>query len=323
LAVRLAYSKAVTLALAEAMAADAAVMCLGEDVGYGGAYGATQGLRDKFGTARVRDTPISESAIVGFSVGAAMCGLRPVAEIMHMDFIAIAMDQVVNQAAKMRYMFGGKAQVPITIRCGVGGYLNAAAQHSQSLEAWFTHVPGLKVATAGTPADIRAVLRDAILDDNPVVVLEPLSLYEIAGEVPESHVPRPLGPASVKRQGEDVTIVTWGRSVPDVMQAAETLAKEQIDCEIVDLLSLTPFDEEAILKSVWRTNHAVIVHQATRRGGFGAEIAATIAEKAFKDLDKPVVRVCGLNTPVPFAPNLENYVLPNAARVVEAVRRLA
>ena len=179
---RTSYSKAITQALAEAMAEDDNVFCLGEDVGYGGAYGATQGLRDRFGAARVRDTPISESAIVGFSIGAAMSGMRPVAEIMHMDFIAIAMDQVVNQAAKMRYMFGGKASVPITIRCGVGGYLNAAAQHSQSLEAWFTHVPGLKVVSAATPADIRQVLRDAIFDDNPVIVLEPLALYETSGE---------------------------------------------------------------------------------------------------------------------------------------------
>jgi acetoin:2,6-dichlorophenolindophenol oxidoreductase subunit beta len=319
---RLTYSKAVTLALREAMAEDSSVMCLGEDVGYGGAYGATQGLRDEFGALRVRDTPISESAIVGFSVGASMAGLRPVAEIMHMDFIAIAMDQVVNQAAKMRYMFGGKARVPVTIRCGIGGYLNAAAQHSQSLEAWFTHVPGLKVATAGTAADIRAVLRDAIVDDNPVVVLEPLSLYEIAGEVPERHDVRPLGRADVKRRGEDVTIVTWGRSLTEVMQAAEELARETIDCEVIDLQSLMPWDQETILQSVWRTNNLVIVHQANRRGGFGAEIAASISESAFKELDNPVARVCALDAPIPFAPSLETYVLPSAARVVEAVKRL-
>jgi pyruvate dehydrogenase E1 component beta subunit len=320
--VKLTYSKAVTLALDEAMAEDAGVFCLGEDVGFGGAYGATQGLRDKYGAARVRDTPISESAIVGFSVGAAMSGMRPVAEIMHMDFIAIAMDQVVNQAAKMRYMFGGKARMPITIRCGVGGYLNAAAQHSQSLEAWFTHVPGLKVATAGTPADIRRVLRDAIRDDNPVIVLEPLSLYESAGEVPETHAPAKLGPADRKRRGDDVTIVTWGRAVPEVMEAAETLAREKISCDVIDLLSLVPLDETTILESVWRTNNVVVVHQAPRRSGYGAEIAAMIAERAFEELDRPVMRVCGLNTPIPFAPKLERYVLPSAARVVDAVRKL-
>jgi pyruvate/2-oxoglutarate/acetoin dehydrogenase E1 component len=322
LGVRLTYSKAITLALDEAMAKDEAVFCLGEDVGYGGAYGATQGLRDKFGASRVRDTPISETAIVGFSVGAAMSGMRPVAEIMHMDFIAIAMDQVVNQAAKMRYMFGGKARVPITIRCGVGGYLNAAAQHSQALEAWFAHVPGLKIATAATPADIRRVLRDAIADDNPVIVLEPLSLYEIAGEVPEHYEPAPLGPADRKRRGEDVTIVTWGRALPEVLEAAEILAREKIGCDIIDLLSLVPLDEATILESVWRTNNVVIVHQAVRRAGYGAEIAAMISERAYKELDNPVMRVCGLNTPVPFAPKLESFVLPSAARVVDAVRRL-
>jgi pyruvate/2-oxoglutarate/acetoin dehydrogenase E1 component len=319
---KLSYSKAITLALAEAMEADENVFCLGEDVGYGGAYGATQGLRDRFGAARVRDTPISESAIVGFSVGAAMSGMRPVAEIMHMDFIAIAMDQVVNQAAKMRYMFGGKAKVPITIRCGVGGYLNAAAQHSQSLEAWFAHVPGLKVISAATPGDIRQLLRDAILDDNPVIVLEPLGLYETSGDVPETYERRPLGSADIKRRGEDITIVTWGRTVPEVLEAAETLATERIECEVIDLMSLVPWDEQAVLNSVWRTNNLVVVHQAPRRAGYGAEIAATITEKAFKELDRPVVRVCGLNTPVPFAPEMENYVLPKAARIVEEVRKL-
>lgn len=319
---RLSYSKAVTLALEEAMAADDSVFCLGEDVGYGGAYGATQGLRDRFGSERVRDTPISESAIVGFSIGAAMSGMRPVAEIMHMDFIAIAMDQVVNQAAKMRYMFGGKANVPITIRCGVGGYLNAAAQHSQSLEAWFAHIPGLKVACAATPADVRQILRDAILDDNPVIVLEPLGLYETFGEVPEDYAPRRLGSADVKRQGEDVTIVTWGRTVPEVLQAADALAKEKIECEVIDLLSLMPWDQQTVLDSVWRTNNLVVVHQAPKRAGYGAEIAATITEKAFKELDNPVVRICGLNTPVPFAPEMENYVLPNADRIVTEIRKM-
>ena len=319
---RLSYSKAVALALEEAMAADPSVFCLGEDVGYGGAYGATQGLRDKFGAERVRDTPISESAIVGLSVGAAMSGKRPVPEIMHMDFIAIAMDQVVNQAAKMRYMFGGKAKVPITIRCGVGGYLNAAAQHSQSLEAWFTHVPGLKVAAAGTPADIRRVLRDAIADDNPVLVLEALSLYETSDEVPDEYDPQPLGKADIKREGDDVTIITWGRSVSEVMEATKKLEREKIECEVVDLLSLVPWDEKAVLDSVWRTNNAIVVHQAPRRGGFGAEIASTINEKAFDELDNPVVRIGALDTPVPFAPQLENFVLPTADRIVDAVKKL-
>lgn len=319
---KLAYSKAVTHALAEAMEEDENVFCLGEDVGYGGAYGATQGLRDRFGGDRVRDTPISESAIVGFSVGAAMSGMRPVAEIMHMDFIAIAMDQVVNQAAKMRYMFGGKAKVPITIRCGVGGYLNAAAQHSQSLEAWFTHIPGLKVMSAATPADIRQVLRDAIHDDNPTIVLEPFSVYETTGEVPEAYERRAVGYSDVKRQGEDLTIVTWGHTVPEVMEAAKELQAASIDCEVIDLLSLSPWDKQTVLDSVWRTNRAMVVHHAHRTGGFGAEIAATITERAFDDLDGPVMRVCGLDTPIPFAPEMERYVLPTASRIVTEVKKL-
>jgi acetoin:2,6-dichlorophenolindophenol oxidoreductase subunit beta len=309
---KLSYAKAITLGLREAMAEDPAVFCLGEDVGYGGAYGATQGLRDEFGAARVRDTPISESAIVGFSVGAAMAGLRPVAEIMHMDFIACAMDQVVNQAAKARYMFGGKARVPMVIRAGTGGWLNAAAQHSQSLEAWFTHVPGLKVATAAAAADIRALLLAAIRDENPVIVLEPLSLYEARDEVPDIPAELVLGRASRKRGGSD----------PRVLSAAETLADDGVSCDVLDLITLTPWDVDAVLESVGRTGRLVIAHQASRRSGFGAEVAAIVSERGFDLLDAPVARVGGMNVPVPFSPPLENFVLPDADRVVAAVRRL-
>lgn len=319
---KLSYAKAVTLALREAMREDNSVMCLGEDVGFGGAYGATQTLRDEFGAERVRDTPISETAIVGFSVGAAMQGLRPVAEIMHMDFVTCAMDQIVNQAAKMRYMFGGKASVPIVLRCGVGGYLNAAAQHSQSLEAWFTHVPGLKVLAAGTPRDVRRLLKAAIMDDNPVILLESLALYETTGEVPETELPYRIGKAEIKRQGDDATVITWGAMVPQVTEAATILAKQGIEIEVIDLLSLFPWDIETVMKSVWRTNRVVVTHQAPTRGGFGAEIAAVITERGFDDLDKPVKRVGALNTPVPFAPQLEKFVLPNAERVIDAVKSL-
>ncbi len=319
---KLSYAKAITLGLREAMAEDPAVFCLGEDVGYGGAYGATQGLRDEFGAARVRDTPISESAIVGFSVGAAMAGLRPVAEIMHMDFIACAMDQVVNQAAKARYMFGGKARVPMVIRAGTGGWLNAAAQHSQSLEAWFTHVPGLKVATATAAADIRALLLAAIRDDNPVIVMEPLSLYEAKDEVPDVPAELVLGRASRKRSGSDVTIITWGAMVLRVLSAAETLAAGGISCDVLDLITLTPWDVDAVLESVGRTGRVVVAHQASRRSGFGAEVAAVVSERGFDLLDAPVTRVGGLNVPVPFSPPLENFVLPDADRVVAAVQRL-
>ncbi len=317
------YAKAVGLALGEAMEEDDRVFCLGEDVGYGGAYGATQGLRERFGPDRVRDTPISEIAIVGFSVGAAVTGLRPVPEIMHFDFITVAMDQVVNQAAKMRYMFGGKATLPLVIRCGTGGWLNAAAQHSQSLEAWFTHVPGLKVAAAGTPADIRNLLRAAIRDENPVIVQEALSLYEESGEVPDEAEEWELGTAMTKRPGTDVTLVTWGAMVPRVLDASEMLAADGIEAEVIDLISLFPWDRDAVLESVARTNRLVVVHQAVRRSGFGAEVVAEMAERAFDHLDAPILRVAALNTPVPFSPPLEEYVLPTADRVVDAVKSIA
>jgi acetoin:2,6-dichlorophenolindophenol oxidoreductase subunit beta len=318
----MSYSSAVVLALGEAMARDDRVFVLGEDVAHGGAYGATQGLLDRFGPDRVRDTPISEAAIVGTSLGAAMVGMRPVCEIMHMDFIACAMDQVVNQAAKVRYMSGGKASAPMVIRCGVGGWLNAAAQHSQSLEAWFTHVPGVKVATAGTAADVRAILHGAIADPDPVIVMEPLGLYAERGEVPEESPTRALGRADVKRRGDDATAVTWGAMVPRVLEAADSLAAEGVSVEVVDLLTLSPWDVETTLASVERTGRAIVVHQAYRSSGFGAEVAATITERAWGRLSSPVARVGGLDVPVPFSPPLEEFVLPDAARVAAAVRSL-
>lgn len=318
----MSYARAIALALGEAMEADPRVFLLGEDVGFGGAYGATQGLRDRFGATRVRDTPISETAIVGFSVGAALAGWRPVPEIMHFDFVAIAMDQVVNQAAKLRYMTGGRAIVPMVIRCGAGGWLNAAAQHSQSLESWFTHIPGLKVAAAGTPADVRDLLRTAIEDDNPVLVVEALPLYEISGEVPDARVPLRLGEARVKRSGSDVTLVTWGSTVPMTLEAAATLAAEGIEAEVIDLISLVPWDEDAVLASLARTHRLVVVHQAHRRSGFGAEIAARVMERGFDLLDAPVARVGALDAPIPFSTPLEQFVLPSADRIVNAVRRM-
>ncbi len=241
---RLSYARAIALALGEAMDADQRVFVLGEDVAHGGAYGATHALLERFGPERVRDTPISEAAIVGYSVGAALAGMRPVAEIMHMDFIACAMDQVVNQAAKVRYMSGGKAGAPLVIRTGTGGWLSAAAQHSQSLEAWFVHVPGIKVVTAGTPADVRTVLRAAIADESPVLVIESLSLYERQDEVPEVPKEYRLGTADVKRSGSDATVVTWGAMVPRALEAADELAAEGTQVEVVDLLSLRPWDRE-------------------------------------------------------------------------------
>lgn len=319
---RLSYSRAVALALGEAMEGDDRVLVFGEDVALGGAYGASRGLRDRFGHERVRDTPISESAIVGFALGMALAGLRPVAEIMHMDFIACAMDQVVNQTAKVRYMFGGATPVPLVIRCGVGGWLSAAAQHSQSLEAWFTHIPGLKVATAGTPRDIRNLLHAAIRDENPVIVMEPLSLYEGRDEVPDQPENLTLGRADLKREGKDVTIVTWGSMVTRVIEASEKLAAEGVEAEVIDLISLHPWDEETVVSSVRRTRRAVVVHQAHRRSGFGAEVAQTVTEQAFHELEAPIRRVAGLDVPVPFSPPLEEYVLPSTERVVDAVHAL-
>jgi pyruvate dehydrogenase E1 component beta subunit len=316
------YADAVADGLRRAMAEDDRVWVLGEDVAEGGAYGATQGLRDAFGAARVRNTPISETAIVGFSLGAALTGTRPVAEIMHMDFIACAMDQVVNQLAKMRYMVGGKATVPVTLRCGVGGWLQAAAQHSQSLESWFVHVPGLKVVAAAEPADVRGALISAIRDDNPVLVLESLALYPTKAAVGDDDLERPAGRAIRKRDGDDVTIVTWGGAVPKALEAADRLAQTGVNADVLDLLWLYPFDEDALLESVQRTRYAVVVHQGYERAGLGAEIAAFLTERAFGALDAPVQRVAGLNVPVPFAPTLEDYVLPSADRIVRVVEAL-
>ena len=319
---RMSYSTAVALALGEALEDDDRVFVIGEDVAHGGAYGATKGLRDRFGGDRVPDTPISEAAIVGTSLGAAMAGMRPVCEIMHMDFIACAMDQVVNQAAKVRYMSGGKATAPMVIRCGVGGWLNAAAQHSQSLEAWFTHVPGVKVATAGTAADVRAILHGAIVDPDPVIVMEPLALYAERGDVPDERPHAALGTADVKRRGDDATVVTWGAMVPRTLEAAASLADDGIGVEVIDLLTLSPWDADAVVASVERTGRAVVAHQAYRSSGFGAEVAATITERTWGRLSAPVARVGGLDAPVPFSPPLEEFALPDAARVAAAVRSL-
>lgn len=316
------YAEAVADGLRRSMAADERVWILGEDVAEGGAYGATQGLRDEFGSARVRNTPISEAAIVGFSLGASLTGTRPVAEIMHMDFIACAMDQVVNQLAKMRYMVGGKASAPVVIRCGVGGWLQAAAQHSQSLEAWFTHVPGLKVVAAATPADVRGALVSAVRDEDPVIVLESLALYPSKGEVDDHDLERPPGRARVKREGGDVTLITWGGAVPKALEAAEELSSRGIEAEVLDLLWLWPLDRESILASVTRTRYAVVVHQAYTRSGYGAEIAAFLSEHAADALEAPVRRVGALDVPVPFAPTLENYVLPSRDRVIRVVETL-
>jgi pyruvate/2-oxoglutarate/acetoin dehydrogenase E1 component len=317
------YRQAVIDAQRQAMLSDPTVWLLGEDMAGGGPYGATLGLYDEFGPERVRGTPISESAIVGFSVGAAMTGTRPVAELYHMDFVTCAMDQIVNQLAKMRYMTGGQASVPVTIRCAVGGWQRGAAQHSQSLEAWFTHVPGLKVAAPAEPADVKGALLAAIRDDDPVIVLEAAGSYETTGQVPAGGDHElPAGTALAKRHGEHVTVLTWGAALGHVMTACEQLERDGVEAEVMDLVWLHPFDRAAVLEAIARTGRVVIVHQANRRGGYGAELAAFIHEEAAGALKAPVRRVAARNVPVPFAPELEDHVMPGAERIAAEVHHL-
>ena len=295
----------------------------GEDVaGAGGVFGSYRGLVDAFGAKRVVDTPISEEGIVGLGVGAAATGLRPVIDIMFMDFLGECMDEVANQMAKMRYMFGGAAKLPITVVTMSGAGMNMAAQHSQSLEAWLCHLPGLKVVAPATPRDAKGLLVAAARDDNPVfVVLNKLSLRH-RGPVPEATYAVPIGEASVVREGADVTFVTYSRMVREATSAAETLAGEGVDAEVVDLRSLQPLDIEAVVRSVRKTHRAVVVHEAVRFGGLGGEIAAQIQELAFDDLDAPVARVGAPFSPVPFSSVLEQAYLPNADKIVAETRGL-
>ena len=317
------YMEAIREAMRMKLKEDENVCTFGEDVGkFGGCFGVYGSLFDEFGEKRVRDTPISEGAIVGMAIGAAATGLRPVAEIMMGDFITVAMDMLVNQAAKLRYMTGGGITLPMVVRTAGGGGLGAAAQHSQSLEAWVTHVPGLKCVYPSTPADAAGLLLSAIEDDNPVVFFEHKGIYGYKGEVPDVIKPIPLGVADIKREGSDVTIIATGKMVWESLKAAAEIAKEGIEVEVVDPRTLYPLDKEAIFNSVKKTSKAVVVTEEVKRGGYGGEISAMIAEEIFDYLDAPVVRVGALNTPVPFASNLENYVLPSAADVVKAVKKL-
>ncbi|HVX99289.1 MAG TPA: alpha-ketoacid dehydrogenase subunit beta [Pseudorhodoplanes sp.] len=315
------YIKAINEALHEEMARDETVFVIGEDVGApGGAFGGTRGLLQAFGERRVRDTPISESAIVGLALGAAMKGLRPVVEIMFADFLPVCMDQIVNQIAKTRFMFGGQFSAPLVIRAPGGAGLNAGPQHSQSLEAWFAHVPGLKVVMPATPADAKGLLKSAIRDNDPVLVLEHKALYATSGTIPEGEYLVPLGKADVRRAGNDVTIVTASRMVLQTLEAAETLAGQGIDAEVIDLRSLTPLDKDAIFKSVAKTSRLVIAHEAVKSFGIGAEIAAMISEEMIDILDAPITRVGAPFSPVPFSQ--EGDYLPNASDVVHAVQKV-
>lgn len=316
------YVRAINRALADAMAADPAVVVMGEDIAEaGGSFKATRGLLEKFGPERVRDTPISELGIAGAAVGAALTGLKPVVEIMFMDFVTLAMDAIVNQAAKVRFMFGGQASVPMVVRLPHGGGLNAGPQHSQCLEAWFAHVPGLKVVCPATVADAYALTLAAIADPDPVIVVENKALYGMAGDLPDIVPPARIGEARIAREGSDVTLVTYGGSLFTCEKAAAALEGEGVSAEIVDLRSLQPWDKAAVLGSVAKTHRAVVVHEAVRAFGVGAEIAATISEEGFDDLDAPVVRVGAPFMPVPFARSLESQYIPDAAAVVDAVRK--
>jgi pyruvate/2-oxoglutarate/acetoin dehydrogenase E1 component len=317
------YREALKEALREEMQRDETVFLIGEDIAeYGGAYKVTDGLWREFGKERVRNTPISEAAIIGTTLGAAITGMRPVAELMYIDFTCVCMDQLINQAAKIRYMVGGQLEVPLVIRTQGGGGRSSAAQHGQSLEAWFTHTPGLFVVMPSTPYDAKGLLKTAIRDNNPVMFIEHKMLYNEQGEIPDEEYTIPLGVADVKRKGGDLTIVATSRMVLFSLAAAEELAKEGIEAEVIDLRTLVPLDKEAILSSVRKTNRLLIVHEAVERGGFGAELAALVSREAFDYLDAPIERVAALPVPLPFAPIMENYVTPNKDKIANAARKL-
>ncbi|WP_027179353.1 alpha-ketoacid dehydrogenase subunit beta [Maridesulfovibrio bastinii] len=317
------YLQALNEALRQEMEQDENVFILGEDVGqFGGCFGVTQGLFDKFGEERVIDTPITESAIVGAATGAAFSGLRPVAELMFVDFIGVSMDQLFNQAAKMRYMFGGKSTVPMTLRMPQGAGIGAAAQHSQCLESWFMNIPGLKVAIPSTPYDAKGLLISAIRDDNPVVFLEHKMLYGVSGEVPDESYTIEIGKADIKREGSDVTIVATSQMVYTALAAAEKLKADGIEAEVVDPRCVLPLDTETILESVKKTHALVVAHEAVRFAGPGAEIAAFVAEEALEYLDAPVKRVGAPFCPVPFSPPLEQHYVPGVEDIVEAVKSI-
>jgi len=317
------YVKAFTEALMQLMAEDENVLVIGEDVAhYGGVFHAFDGLLKTYGDKRVIDTPISEMGFIGMGVGAAARGLRPVCDLMFFDFIGVAMDQLYNQAAKLKFMFGGDVSVPLTLTTAGGAGLSAGPQHSQSLEAWLAHVPGLKVALPSSPYDVKGLMVAAVRDDNPVVVVLNKRMLGSRGPVPEEIYEIPLGQANVLRPGRDVTVIALGRMVPESMTAAEELAKEGKEVEVIDLRTVQPLDSATILASVRRTNRALVVHEAVTFGGIGAEVAAQIQEEAFDYLDAPVLRLGAPFAPVPFSPVLERAYIPDSNRIVAGVQRL-
>ena len=317
------YRQALNEALDEELERDPNVFLMGEDIAiYGGAYGVTQGLWKKYGDERVKDTPISESAIVGMGLGAALTGMRPVVEIMYIDFIPLCLEQLNNQVAKIRYMFGGKCRVPLTIRTEGGAGRTLGAHHSQSLESWLIHIPGIKVVMPSTPYDAKGLLKSSIREDNPVVFIEHKMLYNTKGEVPEEEYTLPIGVADIKKEGSDVTIVTYSRMVLFSLQAAEMLEKEGISVEVVDLRTLLPMDIETVVNSVKKTNRVIIVEEDCKTGGTGAEIGMQIIENAFDYLDAPIVRVAGADVPMPKSPVLEKLAIPDPERIYKAVKEI-
>ncbi len=319
------YLDAVREAMTQEMRNDPRVFLMGEDVGvYGGAFGASRGMLEEFGAERVRDTPISEAAIAGAATGAAIMGLRPIFEIMFMDFVAISMNQLVNQAAKMRFMFGGKVSVPLVMRTPAGSGTGAAAQHSQSLEAWFVASPGIKVVAPSTPYDAKGLLVSAIRDNNPVVFMEHKLLYRTKGPVPEELYSIPLQKAEVKRQGKHLTVIAISIMVPRALEAAEILAKEDLEIEVVDPRTLKPLDTQTITDSVTKTGRLLIVHEAPLTGGFGGELAAVVAGgEAFDRLDAPIRRLAGRDIPIPYNRGLERAAVPQVEDIVAVARELA
>lgn len=320
--VEMTYANAIKEAISEEMRRDENVYMLGEDIGiYRGAFGVSGGLLEEFGPERIIDTPISETGFVGCAIGSAAVGMRPIVEIMFSDFMAVCWDMIINQAPKMRYMFGGKVSVPMVLRTPSGGGTGAAAQHSQSLEAMLCHVPGLKVIVPSTPEDAKGLLKSAIRDNNPVMFLEQKLLYRTKGLVPEGEYTIPIGKADIKRVGTDCTIVTYGRMVQMCLTAAEAVAQEGINVEVIDLRTLLPMDKPAIIESVKKTKHLIIVHEAVKTGGLGGEIAATISEsEAFNYLDAPIKRLASEDVPVPFCPVLEAGILPDDKKIAQAIK---
>jgi len=321
---KITYRDALREALREEMKRDSSVFLLGEDIGryWGGAFKVTDGLAQEFGDERVRDTPISESAIVGTAVGAAITGMRPVAEIMFGDLTALAMDQIANQAAKIRYMFGGQAKCPMIVRTPFGAGVNIASHHSQSLEAWFMHVPGLRVAVPSSPYDAKGLLKTAIRGENPVFFCEHKLLYPVEGEVPEEEYTVPFGSSAVRNEGSDVTIVATMYMVHKAMNAAQTLKKDGISAEVIDPRTLIPLDKGTIIKSVKRTGRIVIVTEDCKTGGTSAEIAAVIGEDALDYLDAPIKRVTTPDVPIPFSPHLEQFIIPSEQSIIHAVKEI-